>query len=99
MTTITAVELRERLEEIIDLINKTGEEIILSYRGNKKIRLVPFSIKRKKSRAQLLLEKLNSKEYTERLKRYNLNMPELDEQNPHQEKLNIRKARASKYEK
>ncbi len=31
----TAVELRNKLEEIIDLINKTGDEMILTYRGGK----------------------------------------------------------------
>jgi len=103
MTTITAVELRERLEEIIDLINETGEDMILSYRGGaKKIKLSPISFLKKKSKAQKALEYFTSKEYINKasdLKLGRLNIPELDENNPHQEKLNIRKSRAQKYER
>ena len=97
MTTITAVEFRNKLEEIIDLINKTGDEIILTYRGGKQIKLSPVT-KPKKSKGQKALEYFSSPEYIEKLKTYNLDIPELDEKNPGQEKINIRNLRLAKYE-
>jgi|GEM_PF-2601705 antitoxin (DNA-binding transcriptional repressor) of toxin-antitoxin stability system len=97
MTTITAVELRNKLEEIIDLINKTGDEMILTYRGGKQIKLSPVT-KPKKTKTQKALEYFNSPEYIEKLKTYNLDIPELDGKNPTQEKINIRNLKLTKYE-
>lgn len=96
---ISALELRNRLAEIIDLVN-SGTEVFIKYRGKPVVKLNP-TVKPKKSKAQKLLEYLASPEYDEKVRLRQLNRPEideLDEKNPKQEKMNMRQLRAAKYE-
>ena len=97
---ITALELRNRLAEIIDLVN-SGTEVFIKYRGKPTVKL-NATTKPQKTKGQQLLEYFSSPEYDEKIRLRQLNrpeIPELDEKNPRQEKMNMRQLRPAKYER
>lgn len=98
MTVITAVELREKLGEIVTLVD-SGEDVLLRYRNNKTIKLVSTTPKKEKNNNSFhqFLDYLNSPEYDQYLKevreRNNDDILTLYENDPRAEKLYFRSLR------
>ncbi len=98
MFVISALELRKNLGDIFQKV-ATGQEIIVKYRNNTKIKLSPYSTKKPKkvkTQVQKLFDYLDSQKHTKVLANL-ANNPLLDEKNPAQEKMNIRNSKVLKY--
>ena len=97
MTTITALQLRDNLAKTLEDISNSDEEVFVTYRGKTLVKISGIKKKKPKTKLQKKLEYFDSPEYIEELKNYK-SLPEFDEANPHQEKINLRNLRLKKYE-